>query len=356
LLIFSLRLPVVQNFIKDKLVVYLEKKIKTDVSLEKVYIGFPNSLVMEKLYLKGQDTDTLLAVRKLDVGLHMWKLLKSTADITSVDMEGVRANVVRKPDGKFNFDYIIDAFATSDKEESPSKPFIISLDKINLKDIGVTFNDQQSQNDIKLYFKSFDTRVKTFDLNNNKYAVNDINLDGLKLKLKQDLVKEVSKKVEKKVDSLNDKKPMQIGLRGIKLTNFDIDYGDDNTKTFAKVLFKELSTKVNKLDLENNSYNVANVYLSGADINANLYLPTQNANPKNTKEPEVSKATDQEKALSLLLGKLVLNDVKVVYNNTAIAPTKQGMDYNHLNFSKMNVEVRSFKMQNNTFAGTVNSA
>jgi hypothetical protein len=356
LLIFSLRLPVVQNFIKDKLVVYLEKKIKTDVSLEKVYIGFPNSLVMEKLYLKGQDTDTLLAVRKLDVGLHMWKLLKSTADITSVDMEGVRANVVRKPDGKFNFDYIIDAFATSDKEESPSKPFIISLDKINLKDIGVTFNDQQSQNDIKLYFKSFDTRVKTFDLNNNKYAVNDINLDGLKLKLKQDLVKEVSKKVEKKVDSLNDKKPMQIGLRGIKLTNFDIDYGDDNTKAFAKVLFKELSTKVNKLDLENNSYNVANVYLSGADINANLYLPTQNANPKNTKEPEVSKATDQEKALSLLLGKLILNDVKVVYNNTAIAPTKQGMDYNHLNFSKMNVEVRSFKMQNNTFAGTVNSA
>lgn len=356
LLIFSLRLPVVQNFIKDKLVVYLEKKIKTDVSLEKVYIGFPNSLVMEKLYLKGQDTDTLLAVRKLDVGLHMWKLLKSTADITSVDMEGVRANVVRKPDGKFNFDYIIDAFATSDKEESPSKPFIISLDKINLKDIGVTFNDQQSQNDIKLYFKSFDTRVKTFDLNNNKYAVNDINLDGLKLKLKQDLVKEVSKKVEKKVDSLNDKKPMQIGLRGIKLTNFDIDYGDDNTKTFAKVLFKKLSTKVNKLDLENNSYNVANVYLSGADINANLYLPTQNANPKNTKEPEVSKATDQEKALSLLLGKLILNDVKVVYNNTAIAPTKQGMDYNHLNFSKMNVEARSFKMQDNTFAGTVNSA
>lgn len=356
LLILSLRLPAVQNYVKDKLVVYLEKKIKTKVSLERVYIGFPNSLVMENLYLKGQDIDTLLAVKKLDVGLHMLKLINSTADITSVDMEGVRANVVRKKDGKFNFDYIIDAFATSDKEESPSKPFIISLDKINLKDIGVTFNDQQSRNDIKLYFKSFDTRVKTFDLNKNIYAVNDINLDGLKLKLKQDLVQEVARKVEKKVDSLNNKKPMQIGLRGIKLTNFDIDYGDDNTKTFAKVLFKELSTKVNKLDLENNAYHVGNVVLSGADINANLYLPEQNANPKNTKEPTVSTTSEKEKAMKLLLGKLVLNDVKVAYNNTAIAPTKQGMDFNHLNFSKMNVEVRSFKMENNTFAGTVNSA
>lgn len=356
LLILSLRLPAVQNYVKDKLVVYLEKKIKTKVSLERVYIGFPNSLVMENLYLKGQDIDTLLAVKKLDVGLHMLKLINSTADITSVDMEGVRANVVRKKDGKFNFDYIMDAFATSDKEESPSKPFIISLDKINLKDIGVTFNDQQSRNDIKLYFKSFDTRVKTFDLNKNIYSVNDINLDGLKLKLKQDLVQEVARKVEKKVDSLNDKKPMQIGLRGIKLTNFDIDYGDDNTKTFAKVLFKELSTKVNKLDLENSAYNVGNVILSGADINANLYLPAQNANPENTKEPGVSTTSDKEKAMNLLLGKLVLNDVKVAYNNTAIPPTKQGMDFNHLNFSKMNVEVRSFKMENNTFAGTVNSA
>lgn len=355
LLILSLRLPAVQNFVKDKLVVYLEKKIKTKVSLERVYIGFPNSLVMENLYLKGQNIDTLLAVKKLDVGLNMIKLLSSTADITSVDLEGARANVVRKPDGTFNFDYILDAFATTDKEESPSKPFIISLDKINLKDIGITFNDQQSRNDIKLYFKSFDTRVKTFDLQNNSYAVNDINLDGLKLKLKQDLVEEVSKKVEKKVDSLNNKKPMQIGLRGIKLTNFDIDYGDDNTKTFAKVLFKELSTRVNKLDLENNAYDVDNVFLSGANINANLYLPAKNANPK-TEGADNSKTTEQQKALSLLLGKLVLNDVKVAYNNTAIAPTRQGMDFNHLNFSKLNVEVRKFKMQNNTFAGSVNSA
>ncbi|SDH58915.1 Family of unknown function [Chryseobacterium taeanense] len=356
LLILSLRLPAVQNFVKDKLVVYLEKKIKTKVSLERVYIGFPNSLVMENLYLKGQNIDTLLAVKKLDVGLNMLKLINSTADITSVDLEGARANVVRKPDGTFNFDYIIDAFATNDKEESSSKPFIISLDKINLKDIGITFNDQQSRNDIQLYFKSFDTRVKTFDLQNNSYAVNDINLDGLKLKLKQDLVEEVSKKVEKKVDSLNNKKPMQLGLRGVKLTNFDINYGDDNTKTFAKVLFKELSTKVNKLDLENNAYNVDNVFLSGANINANLYLPSGNADPKADKKTEVSKSTDQQKALNLLLGKLVLNDVKVAYNNTAIAPTKQGMDFNHLNFSKLNLEVRDFKMQNNTFAGSVNSA
>ncbi|MGI9652878.1 translocation/assembly module TamB domain-containing protein [Chryseobacterium sp. RLHN22] len=358
LLILSLRLPAVQNYVKDKLIVYLEKKIKTKVSLDKVYIGFPNSLVMENLYLKGQNIDTLLAVKKFDVGLDMWQLINSKADLTSIDLEGVRANVVRNPQGKFNFDYIIDAFATSDKEQEqkPSKPFIISLDKIKLKDIGITFNDQQSRNDIQAYFKSFDTRVKTFDLQNNNYAVNDINLDGLKLKLKQDLVEEVAKNVEEKVDSLNQKKQMKLGLNGIKLTNFDIDYGDDNTKTFAKVLFKELSTKVNSIDLENNDYNVGNVYLKRANINANLFLPTDNANPKNEEKPEVSKSVAKEKALKVILGKLLLDDVKVAYNNTAIAPTRSGMDFNHLNFAKLNLDVRNFKMENNGFAGSVKSA
>ncbi|KQR91970.1 cell envelope biogenesis protein AsmA [Chryseobacterium sp. Leaf180] len=353
LLIFSLRIPAVQNFAKNKLVVYLEKKIKTEVRLERVYIAFPNSLVMENLYLRGQKIDTLLAVKKFDVGLDMWQLLKSKADITSIDLEGVRANVVRNPDGKFNFDYIINAFATSEKKESTSKPFIISLDKIKLKDIGIRFDDRQAKNDINAYFKSFDTRVKTFDLQNNSYAINDINLDGLKLTLKQDLIEEIANNVEQKVDSLNQKKPMELGLSGINLTNFNINYGDDNTKTFAKVIFKELSTKVNDLDLENNSYNVGNVLLKGADINANLFL----ASDDNAKNDDPSQENQKAgKPMKILLGKLIFDDVKAVYNNTAVAPTRAGMDFNHLNFGKLNLDIRNFKMENSQFAGSVKLA
>lgn len=356
LLILSLRIPAVQNFVKDKLVVYLEDKIQTKVSLEKVYIAFPNRIVMQNLYLQGQDVDTLLSVRDFDVGLNMWKLIDSKADITSVDLDGIRANVVRKPDGTFNFDYILDAFATEEKEEE-SKPFIISLDKIKLQDIGLTFRDEQSGNDIHLYFKSFYTRVKTFDLEQNNYAVNDINIDGLQLKLKQDLVQEVADNVEETVDSLSQQNPLKIDLNKIKLTNFDIDYGDDNTQTFAKIVFKELSTKVNKIDLENSAFDIDNLLLSGANINANLYLlsETKNAQVEKETEDETENETSAN-PMKLLLDKLILEDVKVVYNNTAIAPTKEGMDFNHLNFSQLNLEVQDFKMENNQFAGSVESA
>ncbi len=348
LLVLSLRLPAVQNFAKGKLVNYLEEKIKTDVSLERVYIDFPNSLVMENLYLKGQKQDTLLYVKKLDVGINIPKLLQNKADLTSVDLESARAHVVRDQDGKFNFDYIIDAFATKDAEESASKPFIISLDKIKVKDLGVTFTDNQSRNDIQFYVKSFDTRVQKFDLDKNNYAVNDINMDGLRLKLKQDLVEEVADKVVEKVDSLQKKSPFKIALKKIKLTNFNIDYGDDISKTYSKIKFQELSTKVNNLDLENSNFNIDNLMLKGADINANLYLAA-------AKKTNTENTTEESKPVKLLLSKLILDDVKVVYNNTAAPLARAGMDFNHLNFSKMNLEVRNFKMEDGTFAGSINS-
>lgn len=349
LLIFSLRLPVVQNYLKGHLVTYLEDKIKTKVSLDRVFIGFPNSLEIENLYLQGQKVDTLLAAEKFRVDLDMWQLLNSKADLTAIDAEGINANVVRNADGSFNFDYIIDAFASNEEEEKESKPFVLSLDKIDLKKIRVSFIDEQSKNNIALRFNRFNTRVKTFDLDKNTYAIGDLKMDGLKLKLHQDLLEEVSKNVEETVDSLRQKNPLKVGLESIKLTNFDIDYGDENSKTFAKILFQELNTKIKHLDIENSQFDVNHLKLIGADIKAKLHLAEQ---------PQKSQASQSEttQPMGLLLGQLVLDNVKIAYDNTAAKPTRQGIDFNHLNFSELNAEVRNFKMENGTLEGKVNSA
>lgn len=348
LLIFSLRLPAVQNYLKGHLVTYLEDKIKTKVSLDRVFIGFPNSLEIENLYLQGQKVDTLLAAEKFRVDLDMWQLLNSKADITAIDAEGISANVVRNADGSFNFDYIIDAFASNEKEKE-SKPFVLSLDKIDLKKIRVSFIDEQSKNNIALRFNRFNTRVKTFDLDKNAYAIGDLKMDGLKLKLHQDFLEEISENVEETVDSLRQKSPLKLGLESIKLTNFDIDYGDENSKTFAKILFQELNTKVKHLDIENSQFDVNHLKLIGADIRAKLHLAGTKTKPQ-------ASQSEPQQPMSLLLGQLVLDNVKVAYDNTAAKPTHQGIDFNHLNFSQLNTEIRNFKMVNGTLEGKVNSA
>lgn len=354
-LVFSLQIPSVQNFVKDKLIHYLEERIQTKVSLERMYVGFPNSLVMENLFLEGKDIDTLLYVKSFDVGLDIPKLLQRKVNLTSIDLEKIRANVVRDKNGTFNFDYIIDAFATDEEEETDSKPFVINLNKIKLKDIDVSFIDKQAGNDLRIYFNSLDTRVNKFDLDENTYAMGDIKMDGLNLKLKQELVKEITEKVGEKVDSLNQAKPLNLSLQKLKLTNFTIDYGDDNSQTYAKVLFKDLETQIKKIDLAKNHYEVDRLILKDADILANLYVK-EDANEAVQKEVEEFNPNLKEQEnenLFLLLNKLRFENVKVEYNNTAIAATQRGMDFNHLNFSTLNIDVDAFKMENSAFSGKV---
>ncbi|CAM3395923.1 translocation/assembly module TamB [Empedobacter stercoris] len=337
--IFSLQFPSVQNFVKNKLVNYLEEKIQTKVQLDRVYIDFPNNLVMENLFLQGQDVDTLLSVKKFDVGLDIWQLTKSKADIKSIELDGLKANVIRKADGNFNFDYIINAFATDEKEESSSKPFIISLDKIKLANLNVSFIDLQSANNIKVLLNSFDTRVKKFDLEQNTYAIDDINLDGLKLKLKQDLIKEVSQKVEEKVDSLNDQKPIKIELNGIHLTNFDVDYGDDNAQTFAKVKFKDFKTRIKKLDLQQNSYAVDDILLNGLFVDFNQKMVEK---IQVNKIDKVSPQSNQN-PLQIALNKINLNDIKVNYGD------ENSKTYAKINLNEFETKINKLDIENSIF-------
>lgn len=347
LIIFSLRIPAVQNYVKDKAIVFLEDKIETDVSLEKIYITFPNRIIIQNLHLHGQETDTLLWVQDLDVGLNMWKLLDSKADFTSIRLDGTRAHVVRNEEGIFNFDYIIDAFAT-EEEKDPSKPFIISLDKIKLKDIGITFTDLQARNDIEVYFRYFDTRVREFDLDNNSYAVNHIELDGLRLNLKQELLEEVAQEVEETVDSLSQNNSFSIDLNNIKFTDFNVNYDDENTRTFAKIIFEELNVEIDEIDLQNQHYEIENLRLSNADISADLLLISENS------EEVETESTDNP--ITVLLNKMKLENVKLVYNNTSVAVSNEGIDFNHLDFSQINIHLEDFEMRNNEFSGNLVSA
>lgn len=353
-LLMSLRIPAVQNYLKSHVVSYLEDKIKTKVELERVYIGFPNLLEIENFYIQGQKEDTLLFTGKLEVGLNMLQLINSKADITKIYLDDAQAQVVRYSDGGFNFDYILEAFTSDEKkQENESKPFVLSLDKIDLKNIRVRYIDWQNKSDLTVRFKDFSTQVESFDLEQNKYEIRYIDWDGLKLKLKQDLAQELAKKTEKTVDSLTaeTRKPLQIGLKKIKLTNFDVDYGDQNTKTFANVKFQEFSTKINRLDLPKNEFDIKNILLKGANIQTRVYLPSSPSSTPNSKS-----STQKDSPVQLLLGKLILDDVQLAYHNTASVPTSSGMDFNHLTFSKLDTEIRNFKMQDGRFEGSVNSA
>lgn len=351
--IYSLQYPSVQNFVKDKLVNYLEGKIKTKVQLDRIYVNFPNKIEIENLYLQGQDVDTLLYVHDLNVGLNLPKLLKNTAEFTSIDLNGLTANVVKRADSTFNFDYIIDAFASKEEDADESKPFLINLDKIRLQKINVTYKDQNSKNDIALNLGDLKTIVQKFDLKSNTYKLDYIDADGFKLFFNQGLLEEVADNVEKKIDSLSEQKPLQIGINKLNLANFDVLYDDENSATKAKIVFKELNASIDKLDLPNSSFEIGK--LSTKDLFADVLLtPNSKADQKLQEVSKKEETTSSENnPLKVLLKEADLANVNVIYNNGFGKNTSKSFNANHLDIKELNGGLKDIRLVGTEVSGSL---
>src|SRR3970040_2987304 len=61
-----IQVPSVQNFAKDKAISYLQNKIKTKVSLDRIAINFPKEIVLEGFYFEDQKKETLLSGKQLE--------------------------------------------------------------------------------------------------------------------------------------------------------------------------------------------------------------------------------------------------------------------------------------------------
>ena len=137
LIVIALQIPVVQNFVKDKVVTYLENKIKTKVEIGTIEIGLPKKIVLNDVYLEDQSNDTLFAGKSLKIDISLFQLFNNKVEINSIDLDKITANIKVNKDSIYNFDYIIKAFETPNQPKKDSKPYEISIKKINNALLGV---------------------------------------------------------------------------------------------------------------------------------------------------------------------------------------------------------------------------
>ena len=123
LIVVLIQVLSVQNFAKNKpWSISYKIKLKTKVQINRLSVEFPKLIVLEGVYFADQKGDTLLAGDKLKVDISMFKLLHSTVEANEIDLQGITSNLTRTPDGVFNFDYIIKAFAGEQKKEPTALP------------------------------------------------------------------------------------------------------------------------------------------------------------------------------------------------------------------------------------------
>ena len=352
LLIILIQVPSVQNFAKDKAITYLHKKIKTKVVLDHISIKFPKDVVLEGFYFEDQMKDTLLAGKRLEVDVDLFKLVSSELEINSVSLENTTANISRNKDGIFNFDYIIKAFESKElKVEDPdSKPFKISVVKVNLDNVKFNFKDDYSKNDIRVKLTHFDTKFKEFDLDKMNFDISNINLNGLKVVLNQDVVEKIAEVSVKTVDTISKRKDFSLKLGKISLSQIDILYDNKDSKLDSGIKLGNLDLSVNKIDMNHQFLDFDTFELK--NLSGNLRL---GAKDKQIQAPNLDTTAIKQAGWKVKLADVNLENIAFKFDDMQSKPLSKGIDYSHMDLNKFNFKAEKLYYGNDTISGNIKS-
>jgi len=350
LLIILIQVPSVQNFVKDKAITYLHNKIKTKVSLDHISIKFPKDVVLEGFYFEDQKKDTLLAGKRLEVDVDLFKLVSSELEINSVSLENVKANISRNKEGVFNFDYIIKAFESKEpKVEDPdAKPFKISVVKVNLDQVKFNFKDDFSKNDIRVNLTHFDTKFKKFDLDQMDFNIPNINLNGLKVVLDQDVVERIAEVSVKTVDTISKRPDFKLALDKITLAKIDILYDNKDSKLNSGIHLGNLNLAVKEIDLNKQLLDFDTFEVK--NLSGNLRL---GAKDKQIQAPDLDSTSIKQAGWKVKLNDANLENIAFKFDDMQSKPKTKGLDYSHLDLSKFNFKAEKLYYANDTISGNI---
>lgn len=357
LVLVLLQIPSVQNFLKDKAVAYLEKKIGTRVEVARLSIGFPKKIVLEGIYLEDQKKDTLLSGERVAADLDMFKLLQSAVVVKSLELEGVRAKIYRKaPDTVFNYQYIVDAFASPSKTEvDTSGGMRFDVDRISLRRVVASYVDDEAGMNMYASIGKFNTRFREFDTDQLRFAIPEITLEGSRAVIRQykPLIEAPKALSEHKAEG---SEPIQVALKLKDLDLKDIDFDYENTlQDFsAKLELGALGARVDSIDLGRLHIALDKLALSNT-TGVVRFGPTPEAQMVAEETGKAVEAT-VENPWKLLINNLGITNVAVKFDNDAERRMPSGMDYAHLDVQNLLLDGENLAFTPSRFEGNVDRA
>lgn len=194
LLVFFIRSPWGQGIIVGKVTDYVSEKIDTPFSIGKLYVTFSGNLTLEELYLEDSSQDTLVYSKYLEANVPFRPLLfGDEIKINFVEWQGLKANITRKDTVEgFNFQHIIDAFASSEgidtvsnKETNKEVAIKFSLGRIDFTDFDLTYFDEVVGIDSELILGSLKVESESIDLQNMKFHLSELHLNETSISFSQ---------------------------------------------------------------------------------------------------------------------------------------------------------------------------
>lgn len=338
-----------QNIVRGRVVTYLSNKLKTEVRIGHLGVGFPKYIVIKDVLLKDQARDTLLAFNELKIDLNMFALIHKKVDVQQLVINGVHAHIYRKlHDTDFNFTYIIKAFAgnktvdTVKPKVPTASPFQIAIGKVDLDDIHMRFDDFTGGMQLAANLDHLSLKMKNLDLDKMLFHVQDLTISDLQGEFLQDTSYLPIKPPKP------GKTDLQLIADNVGLEKVSFKYSDHVNKLMVATNIGSLQLKLNKFGLIENVVDVKKLSVSNTDIA--LVMGKHTAAPKPI---DMVFNTNSSEGWNVSAGDVQLKGVNFRMDNENNLRLPKGIDYYHLNVTNIALKLKDATYNPDSLSGNL---
>ena len=356
ILLVAIQTDYVQNIARTEIVSYLNKKLKTKVEVQGLHIDFPKTIVLEGVYLEDQLKDTLLYGDLIKVDIEMYGLINNELIINELQLEGITAKIKRlEPDTLFNFQFIIDAFVSTKPklEKDSTSAMKMSLEHIFIKDTKLIYQDIVTGNDVDIYLSNGEIEMTTFDPTHLIFDIPNIAIDGLKGKISQTAAIEMIVKNDAS-ESTRDKF-LKLFNKKTSLKNIDISYNNEVSALDTRFVMRSADIYPDEIDLEKTLISIKEIDITKLDAEVVLNSRKDSDLIKLTTSKGDNTGMDYL-PWKVVVGNITLKDNTLDFRDNTKPSLSQGMDFSHLNMSKLNFAASDFMFHRDTVSVNITKA
>lgn len=356
--------PPVQQFVTKKATRYLEKKLDTRVSIGRLFVTLGGRIALDNVYIEDRQRDTLLAAGNLRVRMSLAAILfDGEVDIQSIQLSDATVKIRRQlPDTVFNFQFIVDAFSSTDtvtvsKPDEPGSATSLSIGSVELNNLRLVYKDVVTGNDITARLDHLDTRTRKLDLDHFVFALDRTTIKGLTATVIQLAPLPVAENNQPAETENNNDTTSTLTLEPGRflLERSVIDYRDSVGALYTRIEAGRLDWKPGLLIPDKGLYDLGSLELT--DTRAGVRIGKKPAQqPASTPVAQMAADTSVSTAMRLLLKGIELTNVTLQYDDDNEVRQPQVFDYAHINTNINKLQLSDFMMDADSISGRIEKA
>ena len=349
--------PPVQNVLRTQAVNWLEKKLKTKVTVGKVYISLPRKIELGDVYIEDQKKDTLLAGGSLKANINMFALaFGKDLNIRRLQLDNITLKANRlEADSLFNYQFFINAFTTTrTPDPADTTSFWIGIPELELNNVRLVYNDVKSGNDMEVWIDHLDSEIEKYDPAQFIVDVPRLNVDGLNARIYQLKVLSPDDSLTKDIREAKAASELFLDFDDANLKNVNIDYRNDVSSFYTNLAIGSLRVTPDNIDVTNKILELDSFSVSGTTTAIRF---GKKETSKIVVEEIKQELESQVKAgWRVKINSLNFSDNRISYDNDNMPETSHGINYSHLGADSLHLLIDNFIFDTDSVGGKIINA